>query len=108
MLERQVETDSLRLERGQITISDLAQSESSLAGARAQYIQAQNDVVTNKLNYENIIGSINEINDLNKSLEVIVEIPQSLESAIDLSKANNPDIQIAKLDLEKSEKDIAI
>ena len=35
LLERQVETDSLRLERGQITISDLAQSESSLAGARA-------------------------------------------------------------------------
>jgi len=108
LLERQVETDSLRLERGQITISDLAQSESSLAGARAQYIQAQNDVVTNKLNYENIIGSINEINDLNKSLEVIAEIPQSLKSAIDLSKANNPDIQIAKYELDQTEKDLKI
>ena len=108
LLERQVETDSLRLERGQITISDLAQSESSLAGARAQYIQAQNDVVTNKLNYENIIGNIDEINDLNKSLEVIAEIPQSLESAIDLSKSNNPDIQIAKYELAQSEKDVQI
>ena len=108
LLERQVETDSLRLERGQITISDLAQSESSLAGARAQYIQAQNDVVTNKLNYENIIGNIDEINDLNKSLEVIAEIPQSLESAIDLSKSNNPDIQIAKYELDQTEKDVQI
>ena len=108
LLERQVETDSLRLERGQITISDLAQSESSLAGARAQYIQAQNDVVTNKLNYENIIGNIDEINDLNKSLEVIAKIPQSLESAIDLSKSNNPDIQIAKYELDQTEKDVQI
>jgi hypothetical protein len=35
LLDRQVETDQARLERGQITISDLAQSESSLAGAKA-------------------------------------------------------------------------
>ena len=56
LLERQVETDRIRLERGQITISDVAQSESSLAGAQAKFIQAQNEVVTNKLNYENIIG----------------------------------------------------
>jgi outer membrane protein len=34
LLERQVETNRARLERGQITLSDLAQSESSLAGAR--------------------------------------------------------------------------
>ena len=108
LLERQVETDSLRLERGQITISDLAQSESSLAGARAQYIQAQNDVITNKLNYENIIGVIVDIDNLKKSLEAIVAIPQSLESAIDLSKTNNPDIKIAKYELNQTEKDIQI
>jgi len=108
LLERQVETDSLRLERGQITISDLAQSESSLAGARAQYIQAQNDVITNKLNYENIIGVIVDIDNLKKSLEAIVAIPQSLESAIELSKTNNPDIKIAKYELNQTEKDIQI
>ena len=38
LLERQVETNKARLERGQITISDLAQSESSLAGAQANFI----------------------------------------------------------------------
>ena len=46
LLERQVETDRIRLERGQITVSDVAQSESSLAGAQAKFIQAQNEVVT--------------------------------------------------------------
>ena len=42
LLERQVETDQIRLERGNISLSDVAQSESSLAGARAKLIQAQN------------------------------------------------------------------
>ena len=108
LLERQVETDKVRLERGQITVSDLAQSESSLAGAQAQFIQAKNEIVTNKLNYENIIGKILNLKSLEKTSESIVSIPQSLNSAIDLSKQNNPDITIAKLELEQSEKDIEI
>ena len=108
LLERQVETDKVRLERGQITVSDLAQSKSSLAGAQAQFIQAKNEIVTNKLNYENIIGKILNPKSLEKTSESIVSIPQSLNSAIDLSKQNNPDITIAKLELEQSEKDIEI
>ena len=108
LLEMQVETDKVRLERGQITVSDLAQSESSLAGAQAQFIQAKNEIVTNKLNYENIIGKISNSKNLKKTSKSIVSIPQSLNSAIDLSKQNNLDITIAKLELEQSEKDIEI
>ena len=108
LLERQVETDKVRLERGQITVSDLAQSESSLAGAQAQFIQAKNEIITNKLNYENIIGKISNSKNLKKTSKSIVSIPQSLNSAIDLSKQNNLDITIAKLELEQSEKDIEI
>ena len=55
LLDRQVETDRIRLERGQISLSDVAQSESSLAGAQAKLIQAENDFLTSKLNYENVI-----------------------------------------------------
>ena len=104
----QVQTDKIRLERGQIKVSDFAQSESSLAGAEAQYIQAQNEVVTSKLNYENVIGSISDENSLKKSIKSIVNIPLSLENAIELSKQNNHDIKIAELELEQAEKDIAI
>ena len=56
----QVQTDKIRLERGQIKVSDFAQSESSLAGAEAQYIQAQNEVVTSKLNEFKILFHANE------------------------------------------------
>ena len=108
LLNRQVENDKIRLDRGQITITDLAQSESSLAGAQAQFTQAKSDLLIAKLNYENIIGKIADPNQLKKNSRSIVSIPNSLNEAIDLSKQNNPDIKIAKFDLEQSEKDLAI
>ena len=108
LLRRQVENDKIRLDRGQITITDLAQSESSLAGAQAQFTQAKSDLLIAKLNYENIIGKIDDPNQLKKNSRSIVSIPNSLNEAIDLSKKNNPDIKIAKFDLEQSEKDLAI
>ena len=108
LLERQVETDSIRLERGQVTLSDLAQSESSLAEAQARFIQAQNEVLTSKLNYENIIGSLSNSKSLVKNSTLNFIIPKNLNSAIDLSKKNNPDLTIAKLEYEQSEKDTII
>ena len=67
LLERQVETDQARLERGQVTLVDLAQSESSLAGAQANFIQAKNQTVTSKLVYEKVIGPIADTDDLKKN-----------------------------------------
>ena len=108
LYERTVETARARLERGQITLSDLAQSESSLAGAQAKYIQAKNDEVTAKLNYEKVIGPIKNVEDLNKNSDVNFQIPENLNKAIRISKKNNPDLIIAKLEYEQSEKDIKI
>ena len=108
LLNRQVENDKIRLDRGQITITDLAQSESSLAGAQAQFTQAKNDLLISKLTYENITRKIVDPNQLKKNLNAIVSIPKTLDEAITLSKKNNPDIKIAKFDLVQSEKDLAI
>ena len=108
LLERQVETDQARLERGQITLADLAQSESSLAGAQAKFIQAKNETITAKLVYEKIIGPINDENNLNKNSDLVFQIPTNLNDAIEVSKNNNPDLIIAKLDYEQSEKDVTI
>ena len=105
LLDRQVETDRIRLERGNISLSDVAQSESSLAGAQAKYIQAENDFLTSKLNYENVIGTINDTEALDKSSIVIVNLPNELNSAIEISKKGNPDLIIAQLEYEQSKKD---
>ena len=49
LFERQVESDSARLQKGEITLTDLAQSESSLAGANANLIKAKTELLSQKL-----------------------------------------------------------
>jgi len=108
LLIRQVENDKIRRDRGQITNTDVAQSEASLAGAQAQFVKSKSDLLISKLNYENIIGKTDNPNTLKKSSNAIVNIPKTLSEAVNLSKQNNPNILIAKLDLEMSKKDISI
>jgi outer membrane protein len=108
LLERQVETDQARLERGQITLADLAQSEASLAGAETKFIQSKNDITTNKLNYENVIGPIVNLDSLDKNYNINFKLPNNLSSAIKVSIKNNPDLIIAKLEHQQSEKDVDI
>tara|TARA_B100001057_G_C22779550_1_gene923083 strand:- start:89 stop:1384 length:1296 start_codon:yes stop_codon:yes gene_type:complete len=105
LLERQVETDKIRLERGQITLSDVAQSESSLAEAQAKLIKAENDLLTSKLNYENIIGDLIDIENLDKNSIDDLILPKQLDEAIEISRNSNPDLIIAKLEYEQAKKD---
>ena len=108
LIERQVEMDQIRLDRGQVSLADLAQSESSLAEAEAKFIQAKNDVVTAKLNYENIIGPISDTFELEKNIIMDLKIPLSLDKAINMSKNSNPDLTISKLEFDQSQKDVLI
>ena len=107
LLERQVETDQNRLEKGEISLTDLAQSESSLAGAQAKLISAQNDLVTSKANFEKVIGTkpnenIQEIKKINLNL------PESLAVAYSISTSENPNLQISILEYEQSKLDVTI
>lgn len=108
LLQRHFEIDNARLGRGQITATDLAQSQSSLAGAQAKYIDAQNNIVTSKLNYENIIGPINNQEKLKKIYKSDVAIPSSLTEAIDISKNKSPELIIAEIEYGQSELDVKI
>ena len=103
-----METDRIRVERGTITLSDASQSESSFAEAQAKLIQAENELLTGKLNYENIIGSLNDLNSLDKDSINEYPLPESLNLAIKLSKKNNPNLVIAKLEFEQAQKDNTI
>ncbi len=108
LLARQVETDQIRVERGQITLSDVSQSESSLAEAQAKLIQAENELLTSKLNYENIIGLLNDPKSLDEKSIKEYPLPDNLILAIKLSKKNSPDLIIAKLEYEQAKKDKTI
>jgi len=105
LLDRQVETDRIQLERGKISLSDVAQSESALAEGQSKLIQAENDLLTSKLNYENIIGELNDIESLDERLTIDLKLPNELNEAIEISKKSNPNLIIAKLEHEQSKKD---
>ena len=108
LLERQFETNQARLENGQISLADLAQSESSLAGAQAKFIEAENEVVTSKLIYKNVIGSLSDTVTLDEKLNINLKLPDSLEKSNQISQKNDPELIIAKLELEQSQKDVQI
>ena len=107
LLERQVETDQNRLEKGEISLTDLAQSESSLAGARAELIAAENDLVTSKANFEKIIGK-KSTEDIKEIEKINLNLPESLATAYRISNSENPDLQIALMEYEQSKLDVAI
>ncbi len=108
LLQRQFEIDNARLSRAQITATDLAQSQSSLSGAQAGYIGAQNSIITSKLAYENIIGPINRNEKLKKIYNSEVPLPPSLVDAKKISEQKSPDLIIAEIEYGQSELDVKI
>jgi len=107
LFERQVESDSARLQKGEITLTDLAQSESSLAGANAKLIKAKTELQSSKINFERIIRE-KAPNSIVSSERVEIDLPKKLKDAIEVSKLNNTDLLIAKLDYQIAEKDLSI
>jgi outer membrane protein len=107
LFERQVETDSVRVQKGEITLTDLAQSESSLAGARAKLILADTELTTTKANFERIIR-ISPPEKIVQTDDLKVDLPETLKESLILSDQYNPKLLIAKLDYEISKKNVDI
>ena len=107
LFERQVESDSARLQKGEITLADLAQSESSLAGANADLIKAQTELLSSKTNFERITKE--KVPDESVFDEQVnINLPNTLQEVINIAKLNNPDLLIAKLNYQISEKELNI
>ena len=107
LFERQVETDQNRLEKGEINLTDLSQSESSLAGARAELIAAENDLVTSKANFEKIVGK-KSTEDIKEIEKINLNLPESLATAYRISNSENPNLLIAMMEYEQSKLDVTI
>ena len=107
LFERQVEVDNARVQKGEITLTDLAQSESSLAGANADLIKAKTEYFTSKTNFERITG-VKAPNPEYLDQKIILNLPNTLKSSLDLANLNNLELLISKLDYEISIKDLNI
>ena len=107
LFERQVEFDNARLQKGEITLTDLAQSESSLAAANASLIKAETELLSSITNFERVTREKTpNIKNLNR--KIIVELPETLDKALKLSNLNNINLLISKLDFEISVKNLNI
>ena len=105
LFERQVESDRSRLERGEISLTDFAQSESSLAGAQAKLITARNELISGKKNFQKIIGSKSP-EEINLSFIPKLSTPTSLRTASAISDQINPRLNLAKIDLEIAKREL--
>ena len=110
LFERQVETDTSRLQKGEITLTDLAQSESSLAGANAKLISAETELLVAESNFERIIRLTppEKLVKDNFIEKIILNFPSSLNSVLVISEKYNPKLLLAKFDYEISEKNVNI
>ena len=107
LFERQVDSDSARLQKGEITLTDLAQSESSLAGARAELIKAETELLTSKTNFERITREKSP-NTKNLNEKALLMLPNSLNESLRLANLNNLDLLTSQLDYEIAVKELNI
>ena len=107
LFQRQVDSDSARLQKGEITLTDLAQSESSLAGAKANLIKAKTELLTSKTNFERVTREKTpDLNNLSDKVSLI--LPNSFEESLEIANSNNVDLLISNLDYEISVKELNI
>ena len=107
LFERQVDSDNARLQKGEITYTDLAQSESSLAGAKANLIKAGTELLSSKTNFERVTREKTpNINNLNEKMSLV--LPNSLEEALQTANSNNVELLLSNLDYEISIRELNI
>ena len=107
LFERQVEFDNARLQKGEITLTDLAQSESSLAGANASLIKAKTELLSSETYFERVTREqAPNLKDLNE--KVLINLPESLKDSLEISNLNNLSLLLSKLDYEISIKNFDI
>ena len=107
VFERQVESDSARVQKGEITLTDLAQSESSLAGANANLIKAQTELLASQTNFERVTRE-KVPNSSNFNDKIDVQLPKTLKEALEISKIQNLDLLISELDYKIAERQLNI
>ena len=107
LFERQVDSDSARLQKGEITLTDLAQSESSLAGAKADLIKAKTELLSSKTNFERITREETPATD-NLSEKVSLILPNSLDESLQVANSKNIELLSSNLDYAIATKELNI
>lgn len=94
VLSRQLDESNARFEVGEITRTDVAQSEARLASARASLSSVQALLAGSRASYAAVVGQ--NPTDLTQEPSLAGLLPAGVEQAFDLVDQNNPSIQAAR------------
>lgn len=93
VLEQTLKQTRDRFNVGEVTRTDVAQSEAQLAAGRTQLLTAESNLTTTRSNFRRIIG--NDPANLAPGSPVDRFLPSTLNSAVDLSLVENPNVTAA-------------
>jgi outer membrane protein len=100
VLEQTLKQTRDRFNVGEVTRTDVAQSEAQLAAGRTQLLTADSNLVTTKANFRRIIG--NEPEALAPGSPVDRFLPPTLPGAVDLGLTENPSVTAAMFGIDVS------
>jgi outer membrane protein len=98
VLEQTLKQTRDRYAAGLVTPTDVAQSEAQLAAGRTQELAAEASLTTTRANFRRIIG--NEPEQLAPASPVDRYLPETLQGAIALSLAENPNVTAAMFGID--------
>ncbi|KQX19593.1 MULTISPECIES: TolC family outer membrane protein [unclassified Sphingomonas] len=105
VLETNLQASRDRFEVGDLTRTDVAQSEARLAGARANLQSAQAQLDASRQTYLEVVGKFPD--DLEPP-PALPGLPSMSEDAVDIAVDNNPDLAAAKQAARAAEYDIGV
>jgi outer membrane protein len=100
VLEQTLKQTKDRFNVGEVTRTDVAQSEAQLAAGRTQQLTAESNLTTTRSNFRRIIG--NEPQNLSPGSPVDRYLPGSLPASVDLSLVENPNVTAAMFGIDVS------
>jgi outer membrane protein len=100
VLEQTLKQTQDRFNVGEVTRTDVAQSEAQLAAGQTQLLTADANLVTTRANFRRIIG--NEPDQLAPGSPVDRFLPKGLSGAVDLSLTENPNVTAAMFGIDVS------
>ncbi len=104
VLDRQLGASRDRFEVGEITRTDVAQSEARKSGSISARTAAEADLTASRSAYERVVG--NAPGTLEQP-EVLGALPDSEDRAVEIALAENPDLQAARLEEEAARQAIS-
>jgi outer membrane protein len=98
VLEQTLKQTQDRFNVGEVTRTDVAQSEAQLAAGRTQQLTAESNLTTTRSNFRRIIG--NEPVALAPGSPVDRFLPKSLQQSVDVSLTENPNVTAAMFGID--------